>query len=224
MAESFQKSRKKWLAVSVFVLLSVICCCGCYIAGWQSRMEGKVSVYHALKEQGRESLSYALLREAKCFPVRQKGYSFEDGYGEGRSYGGDRKHEGIDIMSRDGKRGTLKVQSVSYGVVEQMGWLELGGYRVGIRSSSGLYFYYAHLDHYASNLKKGDTVKPGTLLGYMGDTGYGEEGTKGQFPVHLHFGIYYKEGDTEQSLNPYEVLLYLDNQSSKNLIQYLREG
>ncbi len=72
------------------------------------------------------------------------------------------------------------MQSVSDGTVEQMGWLELGGYRVGIRSPGGLYFYYAHLDSYAAGLQKGDTVKAGTLLGYMGDTGYGQEGTRGK--------------------------------------------
>jgi murein DD-endopeptidase MepM/ murein hydrolase activator NlpD len=33
-------------------------------------------------------------------------------------------------------------------------------------------------------------VQAGTLLGFMGDTGYGEEGTSGKFPVHLHVGIY----------------------------------
>ena len=33
--------------------------------------------------------------------------------------------------------------------------------------------------------------KPDEILGYMGDTGYGEEGNvTGKFPVHLHLGIY----------------------------------
>jgi murein DD-endopeptidase MepM/ murein hydrolase activator NlpD len=40
----------------------------------------------------------------------------------------------------------------------------------------------------------------------MGDTGYGKEGTRGQFPVHLHFGIYYNQGEEEKSVNPYRVL------------------
>lgn len=37
---------------------------------------------------------------------------------------------------------------------------------------------------------EGDQVRAGDLLGYMGDSGYGPEGTTGQFPVHLHVGIY----------------------------------
>ena len=37
--------------------------------------------------------------------------------------------------------------------------------------------------------------KAGDFLGFMGDSGYGQEGTKGKFPVHLHIGIYlYDEG------------------------------
>lgn len=139
-----------------------------------------------------------------------KSWGFDDGYGEGRSYGGSRRHEGIDIMAVDADAGELEVQSVSDGRVEQMGWLELGGYRVGIRSPGGLYFYYAHLDSYAAGLQKGDTVKAGTLLGYMGDTGYGQEGTRGKFPVHLHFGVYYDKNGEEKTIDPYRLLRCLE--------------
>ena len=139
-----------------------------------------------------------------------KSWGFDDGYGEGRSYGGSRRHEGIDIMAVDADAGELEVQSVSDGTVEQMGWLELGGYRVGIRSPGGLYFYYAHLDSYAAGLQKGDTVKAGTLLGYMGDTGYGQEGTRGKFPVHLHFGVYYDKNGEEKTIDPYRLLRCLE--------------
>ena len=47
-----------------------------------------------------------------------------------------------------------------------------------------------HLDSYA-DIEEGDTIQAGDLLGYMGDTGYSKtEGTTGNFPVHLHVGIY----------------------------------
>ena len=77
----------------------------------------------------------------------------------------------------------------------------------GLRA--GAYFYYAHLDSYA-NLKVGDQVKAGQLLGFMGDTGYGEAGTKGMFPVHLHLGIYIYPDGTEMSINPYAILKYAE--------------
>ena len=64
---------------------------------------------------------------------------------------------------------------------------------------------------YSKGVKQGKTVKAGELLGYMGDSGYGAEGTVGQFPVHLHFGIYFYENGKEISVNPYEVLLFLEN-------------
>ena len=83
------------------------------------------------------------------------------------------------------------------GVVTEKGWLEKGGWRIGITAPTGAYFYYAHLDSYAE-LEKGDPVKAGDLLGYMGDSGYGEEGTTG-VSVHLHLGIYLKEGTEEIS-------------------------
>jgi murein DD-endopeptidase MepM/ murein hydrolase activator NlpD len=203
--------KKRWLVIGIFCLFPVIFLSSLFVAGWRPRMEKKVSFCSQMKEQGNEQIALKVLQDITCFPVRDDAYTYEDGYGEGRSYGGKRKHEGIDIMAQDGKRGIHQVQSVSQGVVEQLGWLELGGYRVGIRSPQGIYYYYAHLDSYATGLKKGDPVKAGTFLGYMGDTGYGKEGTRGQFPVHLHFGIYYNQGETEKSINPYSALQYLED-------------
>ncbi len=155
-----------------------------YIAGWRTEMEAVQILQESLAVQDAVRWTEVFYREPKCFPVRgtpqgEKGWVYEDGYGEGRSYGGSRKHEGIDIMSLSGERGQMQIQSVSDGVVEQIGWLKLGGYRVGIRAPSGLYYYYAHLDSYAKQLKKGDRVRAGQVLGRMGDSGYGPEGTRG---------------------------------------------
>lgn len=198
-----------------FFLLLAVSASVCYITGWQWKMESVLVIEDALKKEDAGYLKKALLKDMECFPVKedesgQETWGYENGYGEGRSYGGSRRHEGIDIMPSTTQSGYFSIQSVSDGIVEQLGWLELGGYRVGIRSDSGLYFYYAHLDSYAPGLKKGDKVRAGQLLGYMGDSGYGEEGTRGQFMVHLHFGIYYNKGKKEQSLNPFYLLQYRD--------------
>ncbi len=97
------------------------------------------------------------------------------------------------------------------GAVEQVGWLPLGGYRIGIRSPQDGYFYYAHLDSYERAFRIGDKVQAGQVLGFMGNTGYGPEGTKGQFSTHLHLGIYIRTGDCpELSVDPYWILRYLD--------------
>lgn len=153
-------------------------------------------------------------KEAVYFPVGKdvlKGeeISFEDSFGEARSFGGERKHEGCDIMAGNNKNGYFPVFSVSDGVIENIGWLKLGGYRVGVRSPGGIYYYYAHLDSYAEGISEGMKIKAGQLLGFMGDSGYGSEGTRGKFPVHLHFGIYTES--PEKSQNPYWILKRLKN-------------
>ena len=73
-----------------------------------------------------------------------------------------------------------------------------------------MYAYYAHLDSYRDGLSAGDRVKAGETLGYVGNSGYGEEGTKGKFDVHLHFGMYMDIAGKEVSINPYEILRYLE--------------
>ena len=128
---------------------------------------------------------------------------------EERNYGGKRGHEGTDLMAGENVRGLYPIISITDGTVAKIGWLEKGGNRIGIWTEAGAYFYYAHLDSYA-NLKVGDQVKAGQLLGFMGDTGYGEAGTKGMFPVHLHLGIYIYPDGTEMSINPYAILKYAE--------------
>lgn len=157
----------------------------------------------------------AIWDDVKYFPIPESSsdpditVSYIDSWMMERNYGGKRGHEGTDIMAGKNVRGLYPVVSMTDGVVESKGWLEKGGYRLGIRAPKGAYFYYAHLDSYADT-KEGDTVKAGDILGFMGDSGYGKEGTTGKFDVHLHLGIYlYPEG-VETSINPYWVLRYAE--------------
>lgn len=138
---------------------------------------------------------------------------------QSRTYGGKRGHEGTDIMASANQRGIYPIYSMTDGVVEKIGWLPQGGYRIGIRSPSGGYFYYAHLAEYAKDFAVGEEVTAGTFLGMMGDTGYSEiEGTTGNFDVHLHLGIYVTIEGEEYSVNSYPVLLYLA-QGNENVKQ-----
>ncbi|MBQ5675193.1 MAG: M23 family peptidase, partial [Lachnospiraceae bacterium] len=66
-----------------------------------------------------------------------------------------------------------------------------------------------------SNIENGMRVKAGDLLGFVGDSGYGKEGTVGKFPVHLHVGVYIYDKGQEISLNPYNILCYLENKKLK---------
>lgn len=118
------------------------------------------------------------------------GYSDCDDFGVGRSYGFARKHLGHDMM---GALGT-PIVAVEGGVIEAMGWNQYGGWRVGIRSHDRKrYYYYAHLQKdtpFAPNLKEGDTVQAGDLIGFMGRSGYStHENVNNIESVHLHFGM-----------------------------------
>ena len=164
-----------------------------------------------------------LLEDLVYFPIAggesdaSADYSYENSWGAERTYGGERTHEGTDIMDGGNGRGFFPVVSVSDGVVEHCGWLELGGWRLGIRSPGGAYFYYAHLSGYDHEFQPGEQIRAGQLLGFMGDSGYSRtEGTIGNFAVHLHFGIYFRSDHYEElSVNPYWILRYLEDRKVK---------
>lgn len=139
----------------------------------------------------------------RVFPIpKYYAADYTNNFGTGRSYGGYRIHEGVDIFSHYG----TPVVSTAYGIVEIIGWNNYGGYRIGIRDIYNTYQYYAHLNRYADGIKEGDIVAPGQVIGYVGSTGYGKEGTSGKFPPHLHFGFYKFDGRREWSFNPYPYL------------------
>ena len=159
----------------------------------------------------------AIFEDLQYFPVgedidgKEKCFYDNSWYRE-RTYGGKRVHEGTDIMTSNNKRGYFPVYSMTNGTIEKKGWLRLGGYRLGVRSPGGVYFYYAHMSGYAPDLEEGDLVKAGQLIGYVGDTGYSEiEGTTGKFDVHLHVGAYINQDGKETSIYPYWLLKYIEN-------------
>lgn len=207
-----------------FLLLCMVFFLGLLVTAESSAVE---KILHRNEEAAREKTFQAYrntgMRNGRLDPLIQKEIKkppipedyipfvcYSDSWNEARSFGGDRHHEGTDILSDTAtkQRGEIPVLSMSDGVVEQIGWLKLGGYRIGIRSAKGIYFYYAHLYNYAPDMKQGTKVHAGDVIGYMGDSGYGKkEGTLGKFPVHLHLGIYRNDKKHgEYSVNPYQFL------------------
>ncbi|GLO67032.1 MULTISPECIES: M23 family metallopeptidase [Oceanobacillus] len=139
----------------------------------------------------------------RAFPVDTNyNYSFNNTWGDRRGFGGLRIHEGTDIFASYG----VPVQSTTYGVVEMMGWNLYGGWRIGIRDIYNIYHYYAHMNGYSDDLKVGQVVQPGDVIGSVGSTGYGPPGTSGKFPPHLHYGMYKDNGYSEFSFDPYPYL------------------
>ena len=150
-------------------------------------------------------------------------YSFShyDDFGNSRSYGFKRKHLGNDLI---GSIGT-PIVAVESGVVEVMAWNRYGGWRVGIRSFDGKrYYYYAHLRKnrpFHADLKEGEIVKAGDIVGYLGMTGYSnKENVNGMTVPHLHFGMQLifteeqKEGNNEIWIDVYEIVKFLEHHKS----------
>ncbi len=211
------------------LLTEASCCllvlCLCLLLSWETAW-----IRAHIPEMKDDSQAEVLMREfaeqyeniwkdLKYFPIpedkaeKETAVSYENSWMFERTYGGSYGHEGTDLMPPENRSDYYPVVSVSDGTVEKIGWLEKGGWRIGVRSLHDVYFYYAHLSSYAEEFQPGDPVKAGQLLGYMGDTGYGiREGTSGQFPVHLHFGIYVRTGELpDLAVNPYWFLKYLEH-------------
>ena len=125
--------------------------------------------------------------------------------------------------------------AVESGYVEAIGWNQYGGWRIGIRSFDGKrYYYYAHLRQnypYREQLKEGDVVTAGDVIGYMGHTGYStKENVNNIDTVHLHFGLQLifdeaqKEGNNEIWVDCYNLTRFLyKNRSAVQKVGESRE-
>jgi murein DD-endopeptidase MepM/ murein hydrolase activator NlpD len=95
--------------------------------------------------------------------------------------GGGRKHEALDIMS---PRGT-PVLAAEDGRIARLFASARGGLTIyQFDPSERFCYYYAHLDHYAPNLKEGQGVRRGDDIGFVGTTGNAPPNAP-----HLHFAI-----------------------------------
>jgi murein DD-endopeptidase MepM/ murein hydrolase activator NlpD len=119
----------------------------------------------------------------------------------GAPRGDNRRHEGIDIFAPLGR----PVISTTHGVVFKVGEDNLGGHVVRVLGPGWQWHYYAHLDRFG-DVEPGSIVQPGTVLGYVGNTG-NASGT----PHHLHYGVYRFLGGAR---NPFP-LLAADQPDSK---------
>lgn len=140
-------------------------------------------------------------------------YSYKSTWGNARSWGGKRSHEGTDIFAQYG----LPVRSTCFGIIEVKGWNPYGGWRIGIRDLNNYYHYYAHLSGFDQSISIGTLVKPGQVVGWVGSSGYGKPGTQGKFPPHLHYGVYRDRGLIEWSFDPYPLLKRWEQDERKRL-------
>lgn len=78
-----------------------------------------------------------------------------------------RPHLGVDYAAPTG----TPVKAVGEGVVVKRGWAGGYGNQIIIKHTAGLESMYAHLSGYARGLKKGQRVRQGQVIGFVGSTG-----------------------------------------------------
>lgn len=104
--------------------------------------------------------------------------------------GGDRSHEGEDLMSIKG----APIVSPTEAIVTKIGEGSSAGNYVYTANPGGETFRYMHLDEIA-DIKVGDKLSVGDLIGTVGDTGNAGEGV-----YHLHFEM---RDEDNQAQDPY---------------------
>ncbi|MCL2621639.1 MAG: M23 family metallopeptidase [Firmicutes bacterium] len=146
-------------------------------------------------------------------------YSSYNDFGTSRSFGFKRRHLGHDLFGRTG----AQIMAIEGGTITELGWNRYGGWRVGIRSHcTKRFYYYAHLRKgkpFAENLKIGDTIKAGQLIGFLGNTGYSniEDVNMKNCKPHLHFGLQIifdksqEDGNGEIWVDPQQICSFLSN-------------
>jgi peptidoglycan LD-endopeptidase LytH len=116
-------------------------------------------------------IAFPIDPEPECFIL--------DNFGDCR---GSRQHIGIDIMASKGQ----DVFAVADGQLTQV-YLNTGaaGYGWTLQDADGNRYRYFHLDAFAPDLKIGDRVSFGQVLGTVGSTGTNSDDNN-----HLHFEVY----------------------------------
>ena len=133
--------------------------------------------------------------QISAFPSQGR-CSFVDSWHESRS--GGRLHIGVDIIGPKG----LALYAVSDGTITKIYGADskLSGNALRLTAADGTYFFYAHLDSFASGIAVGAVVRAGQIIGYMGSTGNAGNS-------HLHFEVHPRGGE---AVNPYPVIKAVD--------------
>jgi len=113
------------------------------------------------------------------------------------------RHEAIDIMEPLG----TPTRAVDDGRIRKLFLSRAGGTTIYQFNDSGSYcYYYAHLDHYVDDLREGQRVFRGQIIGYVGTSGDASPNAP-----QLHFAIFQLDDDKRwwkgTPINPYPILL-----------------
>lgn len=119
---------------------------------------------------------------ASKFLIRKPitGGVFRSGFGMRRHpiLGYRKMHTGVDWAAPR----RSKIVAAGDGIIERAAWSAGYGRRIEIRHSDGYLTTYSHLTQFEKNIKRGDTVTQGQLIGYVGSTGLSTG-------PHLHYEV-----------------------------------
>ena len=115
---------------------------------------------------------------------------------------GDHIHEAVDILApRD-----TPVVAVEDGKIAKLFYSVRGGNTIYHFDPTETYcYYYAHLDRYAPDIREGQYIRRGQIIGYVGTSGNAPKDTP-----HLHFAIFKLNSDKRwwqgTPIDPYPLL------------------
>ena len=115
---------------------------------------------------------------AAVFPVRGK-YDFGT---RTNTFGGGRGHEGQDVLAKCG----VPVANALSGEIQHVAFQSAAGNYVVVQADDGTSQAYMHLRE-KPDLEKGDAIKAGDRIGYVGQTGRASA-------CHLHFELWTAPG------------------------------
>jgi hypothetical protein len=160
--------------------------------------------------QSKESQSLANTTGAAkitVFPVRGRhNTGYDSQAGNTSSWNCDRAYSNSDFVAGDhlgidiwAPLGTPVAATVS-GTLVLTGWSDYSGNKVTIKTSTGWYHFFCHLNSIAPGMVNGKTVTAGQIIGYVGKTGTASNGV-----IHLHYSLY-PDGNYDAAINPHSLL------------------
>lgn len=118
-------------------------------------------------------------------------------------------HNGVDFGA---PRGT-PIYSASSGVIKFAGWLGGYGHHIKIDHGKNIQTEYGHLSKFAHNIKSGEKVSKGQVLGYVGSSGRATG-------AHLHFSVLVKNRYVDPLLFKIATKSILTKNHYKSFIKY----
>jgi murein DD-endopeptidase MepM/ murein hydrolase activator NlpD len=161
--------------------------------------QAQLDLFDAKLDLAVSSVGGTLVIHGFVFPVASP-HTFVEDFGDPRLPGTEfaHFHEGCDVVAAEG----TELYAAERGVITQISGSTLGGNGLWLKGESGTSYYYAHLSAYAPNLRAGQLVEAGGLVGYVGHTG-------DAYGPHLHFEVHPGGGS---AVDPYPLLLVADQQ------------